>query len=250
MKKIRAVLGGVLAMVLASTQAMASLTVADLAAPGDALLTVDSQSNLAWLDLTQTQGWSIDQVMADGRWAAQGFTFATSQQLADLVHNAGPGGAYILELGGRAAPVELSQLAGGPTDVLVGAIGGDPARADLKVPVVTVMYTQNVAITPGEYVWPGGLGGAIREQGTNSAAQGVTLASYRDPNDPRVGPIPDGFTRIMTTDWRYAQDSSAQVGVFLVRASSPVPEPSTGALMLIGLTATASVARRLASRRR
>lgn len=249
MKKIRSVLGGVAALVLASTQAMAGLTVADLAAPGDALLTVDSQTNLAWLDLTQTQGWSIDQVIADGRWAAQGFTLATSQQLTDLVANAGPGGSYILEMGGQAAPVELSQLAGGPTDVLVGAIGGDPARVDLKVPVVTVMYTQNVAITPGEYVWPGGLGGSIREQGTNSA-QGMTLASYRDPNDPRVGPIPDGFTRIMTTDWRYAQDSSAQVGVFLVRASSPVPEPSTGALMLIGLTATVSVARRLASRRR
>ena len=249
MKKIRSVLGGVAALVLASTQAMATLTVADLAAPGDALLTVDSQSNLTWLDLTQTQGWSIDQVMADGRWAAQGFTLATSQQLADLVANAGPGGSYILDMGGRAAPVELSQLAGGPTDVLVGAIGGDPARADLKVPVVTVMYTQNVAITPGEYVWPGGLGGSIREQGTNSA-QGMTLAPYRDPNDPRVGPIPDGFTRIMTTDWRYAQDSSAQVGVFLVRASSAVPEPSTGALMLIGLTTTVSVAKRLASRRR
>lgn len=249
MKKYRVVLGGFVALVLASTQAMASLSAADLAAPGDALLTVDSQSNLAWLDLTQTQGWSIDQVIADGRWVAQGFTFATSQQLADLVANAAAGGAYILEMGGRAAPVELSQLAGGPTDVLVGAIGGDPARADLKVPVVTVMYTQNVAITPEEYVWPGDLGVSIREQSTNSA-QGVTLASYRDPNATRVGPIPDGFTRIMATDWRYAQDSSPEVGVFLVRANSAVPEPSTGVLMLIGLMATASVARRLASRRR
>ena len=78
-------------LLLVAAPASADLGEADLLAPGDGLLTVDSASGLEWLDLTETTGQTYDAVLAGfgGFTTTLGFRFATASEVSALYTNAG-----------------------------------------------------------------------------------------------------------------------------------------------------------------
>ena len=59
--------------------------------PGDGLLTRDAATGLEWLDLTATTNMSVEEVRANLQKGGQfeGFEYATADQVADLLANAG-----------------------------------------------------------------------------------------------------------------------------------------------------------------
>jgi hypothetical protein len=81
----------VIALVLFSGCVGASLTVRDLNAPGDGLLTYDPVTGLEWLDLTLTEGKSRESVAAGwgGYTTTMGFQVATREQVHQFATDAG-----------------------------------------------------------------------------------------------------------------------------------------------------------------
>lgn len=75
-------------MLCASQASATTLMSADLNAAGDGLLTVDSATSLQWLDLTATVGQSRADVLG-GSYAAQGFRYATQDEVLKLWQDAG-----------------------------------------------------------------------------------------------------------------------------------------------------------------
>ena len=72
--------------------ASAQLVEVDLLAPGDALVTRDTQTNLDWLDLDLTFNLSYNAVIGGaGGWVADGWTHATEAQVCDLSMKLGEG---------------------------------------------------------------------------------------------------------------------------------------------------------------
>lgn len=65
--------------------ASATLLVVDLLAPGDGLVTHDTETGLDWLDLTPTRGLSWDDVLGGaGGWVADGWRHANAAEVCDL----------------------------------------------------------------------------------------------------------------------------------------------------------------------
>ena len=116
------VLLGTVALLLAATSAHATLIVGTDPEFGADSLTVDTQTELAWLNLSYTAGLSYNQVLADMQPGGMfsNYTFATSQEVTDLYADAGISGpAYYY----------LSWPAIGNLISLVGATGtinGEP----------------------------------------------------------------------------------------------------------------------------
>lgn len=204
-----------------STLAMADLSWADLSDPGDALLLVDSRSNVAWLGLTPTLGLSVDQVAAAG-WFDRGFKLATQAQLDSLISQS----TYLPLLSMLIGPVP-SPVPGDATwpTSLAGAIAGEGGQFLVKAltygPVLRPPSDVHVT-TPGDRGW------------------------YIDlPDQPVNLPSTLWAHEILSTTsaiWLSSQDSSPGVGVFLVKDLSAVPEPTTWLLMGLGLVAL-SIAR-------
>ncbi len=71
--------------------AQATLVSSDLNDADDGLLTLDTDTNLYWLDLTETANLSANQILGDtGGWISQGFRYATrSEVTAMLLGSAG-----------------------------------------------------------------------------------------------------------------------------------------------------------------
>jgi hypothetical protein len=68
-----------------ATPSFATLTGADLYAPGDQFITVDSDTGLSWLDLTATLNLSAHDILnGAGGWKSAGFRYATSAEVAEL----------------------------------------------------------------------------------------------------------------------------------------------------------------------
>src|SRR5437899_724597 len=78
-----ATLGGI-AMLTLSSIASAALVKVDFLTTGDGLLTLDTATNLEWLNLTVTLGQSFNQIMASPYVENDGFQFATETQLRSL----------------------------------------------------------------------------------------------------------------------------------------------------------------------
>lgn len=70
--------------------AHASLVKQDLLTTGDGLVTLDTTTNLEWLNLTATQGLSVNQVLGGaGGWVNIGFQYASFSQVGQLLNDAG-----------------------------------------------------------------------------------------------------------------------------------------------------------------
>ncbi|MDO9005148.1 MAG: PEP-CTERM sorting domain-containing protein [Aquabacterium sp.] len=216
-----------------STLAIANVSVADLAARGDGLLVVDSQSNLAWLALTQTRGQSLDQVTAAG-WLAQGFKLATQVQLDALIEE-GETVPLLSWLDGQklTGPLTPEGFAWYRSSVS-GAIAGDFASQGQIVvktlsygPIITSPTNPYREVTPGDRGW--------WNEGDNTSWTPSTL-----PDPASLG----GYEVFSSTSatWFTAQDSNIRTGFFLVKDLPAVPEPTTWLLMGLGLVAL-SIAR-------
>lgn len=88
----------VAALIVSASAANATVVSADLYAPGDGLLTLDSSTSLEWLDLTATVGQTRSAVLS-GSFAAQGFRYATQAEVLQLWTDAGATGPFDNELG-------------------------------------------------------------------------------------------------------------------------------------------------------
>jgi len=156
MKKIwcRAAMAVVMAASVSGAQA--SLAVADLFQPGDGLLTIDAQAGVAWLDITETRGLSVGDVISSTDWLAQGFRFANSSDLDSLLQQAQSPWAFMDWMGGWAAPAELSAYLGGPTTVLAGVLAGDGLTASGDMRAATLLLTRDTQITSGAPLLAGG----------------------------------------------------------------------------------------------
>jgi len=77
------------ALVFFSGSIHAALISIDYLTPGDNLITLDTSTNLEWLDLTVTQGMSADAVEASSLITSQGFRYAEFDDLNTLFQSAG-----------------------------------------------------------------------------------------------------------------------------------------------------------------
>lgn len=184
------------ALLVGAPISQAALVPADLSTPGDALVTMDTNTGLEWLDLTQTVGLSYSSVAGGiGGWVGLGFSFADVAQVQTLFTDAG-----IVNFTGTVVPENyqgasllvslLGQTASGPSGEPLGS-----GFADL------VPFSSTLVGAGGFGVFAGNTGSA-------------TIMNY-------------GM-------WTKTQ-SSPTMGVYMVRAVAPVPEPSTIALLGVGL---------------
>lgn len=249
-----AVLG--LAAVLTTPMAQAALSVADLATAGDGLLTVDSDSGLAWLDVSLTRGMSLDEV-ANGAWIGQGFRLATSADLQTLLsHDVGYQYGFMEAMGAWSAPATWSTYLGGPTTLLTGVLGGEGARTDGQVPAVMLMLTRDTRIDgelvprPDDLPMPDGWSDITASPVILlEDLQAAREAAWTDlPGDPplvyaELSELVDpsqqnGTLGNFLRKHTFAVNPQAlnpDVGVFLVKDVSVVPEPSAFVLMGLGL---------------
>ena len=191
---------------LFSLPAPAALIAHDLLAPGDALMTYDSDTNLEWLDLTLTKNQSYTGVEASIYFTNHGFRHATTDEVTTLFENAG-GTVNTPFNAANLAPAQLLLGLMGCTDTAAfcgaGPVGTGSGWAQ-NLADLTLAYTPSYAVTQlgtlGRFVTPGGSGGF--------------------------------GTKVSTT------------GNYLVRVFVPVPEPGTALLLGLGFAAVAIRARR------
>lgn len=244
------------AMALCSTWATAAFSTADATVSGDALLTLDSVSGLAWLDLSATRGLSVTQVRTS-EWLAQGFRFATLAEVDELVAHSASNLDVVDWLGGWAASPELSANLGGPTTVLAGAVGDDGLlEAQTQLPLVTLWLTRETVISPGGDVLtdyshttpmaisdPENLGTTpIAMSGPVGSPEDVWSALSPELREDLLAYQAQSGSSQSLGDFLRRRDalvaldaSSPDFGVFLVRNVTAVPEPATWAMMGLGL---------------
>lgn len=201
------------AIVLVGGAARAALVPMDLISVGDQLITLDTSTGLEWLDLTATMNLSVQDIRSGaGAWLANGFAYASTDQVRTLFLNADPGNV-VINTGGN--PTSPANLAGARSLLdLLGVTHPGPSGNEFDI-------LGNGIVGVGE---PGVGLAYFAVYGTNSAG---TVGYFFVPD----GVAPTSFI-------------NAEVGSFLVR--SPVPEASQAWLFALGLPLAALGARRRA----
>lgn len=227
----------VLALSMHSLLASATIYAADLLAPGDGLLTVDSASGLEWLDLTVTRNATYPQVL-NSAWQGQDWRFATSDDIRGLLGNAAsaPGeSSFLYLLGGVPAPQALSEQLGGQNWLLTGVAAGDAADANGYRTQWTILESRQPGISsPSVVLSDYGptlvdviVSGGTGMQGSGSGSSGANSQT-------------GVFVRV-TTSQVNPLIANPDAGYFLVRSASAVPELGTLPMLTLGLAGLAAL---------
>jgi hypothetical protein len=211
------------------------------AAAHDQWLTRDTASGLDWLDVSLTNGLSVQQVLA-GDWVKQGFRYATQSEISSLVSH-----TLSASLPPSQAVQGLAQQLGAPER---SAYPFDPSITN--VPLYELY---------GFVVTPSALDGSLQvlsaqiSPGIDSGGSVVTdpvggyvciLVCEPGAHDDFLHLIESagGGSTYLYFRTASATDAAPWLGSYLVRATAAVPEPSTWALLAAGAFALAAAARR------
>ncbi len=198
------------AAMLTTAPAVAALSEADLLAPGDNLLTFDDETCLEWLDLTETDGMSFDEVMEDMEgFIDLGFRYAT-----------------LSEVEGLFAAANIVDLFGTPTST-----DSDSVFTNLSELQALIGITSTI-----------GFGDPfLFSNGIHLPDAGPALPSILDIVATTTGGPAEIAT--ITSDTIASDESMPNIGSFLVRdTKTPLPEPGAvlglGAMALVGALTT------------
>ena len=176
---------------------------------GDGWITTDSSTGLKWLDVSLTAGQTFDEVRT-GIWYSLGFRYATKDEVKTLFANAGtPDDGFNVSITHPAETLALAQLLG-PTLV-------NPGRVSVAGFIGTDFFDE--VITQSNH--PVGQ--------TFSAQLGKIdyLTTYGEAH--------------FTGGHPFSNEADVSYGSFLV---SSVPEPTTYAMVLLGLIGVVTCARK------
>jgi len=172
--------------------------------------TLDTSTNLEWLDLTATAGLSINAILGGAdNFISDGWKFATFSQVDALFGDAGAApdqsGAFVTTPAVISAAQELSQLMG--------------------------VLSPNVTFFPDPRLYPGTSAFVMSDDGTFAAQ-----FTYQVAEDGSSARLWDASVAIPfdPSTWNGINSS---VGSYLVRAApTTVPEPTVLSLLALGLT--------------
>ncbi|MCV2366461.1 PEP-CTERM sorting domain-containing protein, partial [Paucibacter sp. DJ1R-11] len=186
------------ALVCINCTASAAFVDQDLTAIGDGLLTLDTSTQLQWLDITATSGLTFRAIeLGAGGWASRGFRAATRPELEQLFSS-------------------------------VGIVVGPPRTRSNAPGVLTLMEHLGCNLC---YLGSTLIGGSVLYGDEALSANGLLgHATFS------VDVYGDGFASAAGT-WADAWDlGSSNLTTILVRAvPQPVPEPSTAVLLGAGI---------------
>ena len=197
-----------------SSPGQAQLVELDFALPGDGWVTRDTVNNLDWIDLTVTDGWSVDDALASGYVTFFGYHVATAAEVDLLFETAGLSAS-------RFTTTQTAQES-------VAWISGIPPNVPMPPTVLT-----SEALTAFQTLGP--LLGYTAQVSISILTANAMIGYFSD--DPLIDWVGVSDSRYTATprgsDWTLKYDvdaagvdsstSASNAGVFLVRTSQDPP---------------------------